>query len=143
MAERLMERPVEAHRTRRETVPNAAYQAYSILYAAFIVLPIVAGADKFFNFLVDWTRYLSPLAVSAVGGRAELFMKFVGVVEIFAGFLVAIKPRLGSLVVGVWLLGIVGNLLSIPGFYDVAARDAGLACGAFALWRLSAYFREY
>src|SRR5262249_40025204 len=115
MAERLLERPSEVQRAHhRELEPAGVYQAYSILYAVFIILPIVAGADKFFNYLVDWTRYLSPMATGVVGDHAGLFMKAVGIVEIVAGFLVAIVPKVGSFIVGVWLLAITANLLTIP-----------------------------
>lgn len=58
-------------------------------------------------------------------------------IEIAAGILVAAKPRWGALVMGFWLAGIIGNLLMIPGYFDVALRDFGLALGAFSLWRLS------
>lgn len=122
----------------RSTEP--AYQAYSTLYLGYTVLPIVAGLDKFTHYLADWTRYLSPLAVRLTGIQADSFMMIVGVVEIAAGLLVAVKPRWGSAVVGLWLMGVVLNLLSMPGFYDVALRDFGLALGAFSLWRLSGQF---
>lgn len=119
----------------RHTEP--AYQAYSTLYVGFTALPIVAGLDKFTHYLVDWTRYLSPIATRITGLEADTFMMLIGVIEIAAGILVAVKPRWGSFVVGLWLLGIVVNLLAIPGFYDVALRDFGLSLGAFSLWRLS------
>ena len=57
-----------------------------------------------------------------------------------AGLLVAFMPAIGGLVVGAWLCGIILNLLSIPGYYDVALRDLGLALGAFALARLASEF---
>jgi uncharacterized membrane protein HdeD (DUF308 family) len=64
----------------------------------------------------------------------------VGAIEIVAGLLVAFKPRIGAYVVAVWLLSIIGNLLMIPGYYDVALRDFGLFLAALALARLSAEF---
>jgi hypothetical protein len=59
------------------------------------------------------------------------------VIEIVAGILVAIKPRWGAYIVVLWLLGIIVNLLTYPGFYDVALRDFGLLLAALALGRLS------
>lgn len=115
-----------------------AYQAYATLYVGFIALPVIAGADKFFHYLVDWNQYLAP-SVARMFGASE-FMRFVGVVEMAAGVLVAVKPRIGAFVVGLWLLGIIGNLLMIPGYYDVALRDFGLALGAYSLWRLSGQY---
>ena len=67
-------------------------------------------------------------------------MLAVGVIEIIAGILVAIKPRIGAYVVSAWLLGIVVNLLLIPGYFDIALRDFGLSLGALALARLSEEF---
>jgi len=61
----------------------------------------------------------------------------VGVIEIIAGFIVAVAPRIGGWIVGLWLCGIIVNLLMIPGYFDIALRDFGLALGAFALARLS------
>ena len=118
-------------------VSNPSYQAYQILHIAFTVAPIVAGLDKFFHLLADWDMYLSPMVSRTLGINGHTFMLGVGVVEIIAGLLVAVAPRIGGWVVGIWLCGIILNLLSIPSFFDVALRDLGLALGAFALARLS------
>jgi hypothetical protein len=67
-------------------------------------------------------------------------MFVVGVIEIIAGLGVLLKPKFFAYVVSAWLLLIVANLLMIPGYYDVALRDFGLALGAFALARLSQKF---
>jgi hypothetical protein len=64
-------------------------------------------------------------------------MYVVGVVEIVAGVAVAVIPRYGGLLVAAWLAGIILNLLTIPGFYDVALRDFGLLVAALALSRLA------
>src|SRR3954466_11223576 len=117
-----------------------SYQAYQILYIALIVAPLIAGADKFFHFLVNWDQYLSPLVSRMLPISGHTFMLGVGVIEIVAGLLVAFMPAIGGLVVGAWLCGIILNLLSIPGYYDVALRDLGLALGAFALSRLATEF---
>ena len=118
-------------------VSSPSYQAYQILHVAFTIAPIVAGIDKFFHFLVNWDMYLSPLVTKTLGVPAHTFMMGVGVIEVVAGLLVAAAPRIGGYVVGLWLLGIVVNLLTIPAYLDVALRDFGLALGAFALARLS------
>jgi len=75
-----------------------------------------------------------------LGGHGHEFMLAAGVIEIVAGIGVLLKPKIFGYVVGVWLLGIIGNLLLIPGFYDIALRDLGLSLGAFALARLSAIY---
>ena len=112
-------------------------QAYWILRAGFTVAPILAGLDKFFHVLVDWDKYLAPSVNNLLGGNGHAFMLAVGVIEIVAGIGVALRPRIFAYVVAAWLLGIIVNLLLIPGYFDVALRDLGLALGALALGRLS------
>jgi uncharacterized membrane protein YphA (DoxX/SURF4 family) len=115
-----------------------AHRAYTILKFGFTIAPIIAGLDKFFNLLVDWTQYLTPLVPAWTGIDPALFMMVVGVIEIIAGIVVAVKPKFGALVVAAWLWGIIINLLLIPGYYDVALRDLGLSFGALALAALAA-----
>ena len=52
----------------------------------------------------------------------------------------AVKPRYAAYVVAVWLAGIVINLLTYSGFYDIALRDFGLMLGALTLARLASRF---
>lgn len=141
---KILEHPVRGVRPRLTEVRGSqpAYQAYTLLYFGYVALPVVAGLDKFFDALVNWSQYLSPLAQRLLGGNPDGIMRLVGIVEIAAGVLVAVRPRIGALVVGLWLLGIVANLVSIPGYLDIALRDIGLAAGAFALWRLSEQFAD-
>jgi len=110
------------------------------LHLAYVVAPIVAGVDKFFHVLVNWDQYLSPLAAQMLPVAPHTFMLAVGVIEIVAGLLVALMPAVGAWVVAAWLCGIILNLLSIPGYFDVALRDLGLALGAVALARLASEF---
>lgn len=121
-------------------ISRPSYQAYQILYAGFIALPVIAGIDKFFHLLVNWDMYLAPAIakVSPLGSHG--LMLAVGVIEIVAGLLVAFKPRIGAYVVAFWLWGIIVNLLLIPNYFDVALRDFGLSLGALALARLSREF---
>lgn len=124
--------------TRVESSPT--YQAYQILHVGFAVLPIIAGLDKFFHILVNWDLYLAPVIARLSPISGHNLMIIVGVVEIIAGVLVAVRPRIGAYVVALWLWGIIINLLLLSGFYDVALRDFGLSLGALALGRLSAEF---
>jgi hypothetical protein len=121
---------------------SPSYQAYQILQIAFVVAPGVAGVDKFFHFLVNWDQYLAPTVARMLPMSGHTFMLGVGAIEIVAGLLVAFMPAVGGLVVGAWLCGIVFNLLLIPGYFDVALRDIGLALGAFALARLATEFNS-
>jgi hypothetical protein len=67
-------------------------------------------------------------------------MLAVGVVEILAGVLVGVLPRIGGYVVAAWLAGIIVNLLVLGDFYDVALRDFGLLVSVLALARLASAF---
>ena len=101
--------------------------------------PIIAGIDKYFNILADWSMYLSPLATKLVPVSAATFMHIIGIVEIIAGLIVLSRwTRIGSYVVMAWLLGIAVNLLTTGMFYDLAVRDVEIAIGAFALSQLTA-----
>lgn len=124
------------------TQTRPAYQAYQLLYLGFIIAPLVAGVDKFTNVLTDWDKYLAPVVAGLLPFSAGTFMLFVGIVEIGAAVLVALRPQIGAYVVAAWLAGIVINLLLIPGYFDIALRDFGLMLGALALARLSVEFAE-
>ncbi|WP_434441520.1 hypothetical protein [Lentzea sp. E54] len=119
------------------TRTDPATQAFVLLRTVFTVAPILFGLDKFFNVLVDWPVYLAPWIDSIVPGTPQTAMYLVGVIEIVAGVLVALRPKWGGLVVAAWLLGIIVNLLTLSGYYDVALRDFGLLVGALALSRLA------
>ncbi len=116
---------------------DPARQGYLLLRTVFTVAPIIFGLDKFTNILTDWTSYLAPVATAVVPVTPQAFMYGVGVVEILAGIAVAARPRFGSLLVAVWLLGIIVNLLVLGNFFDVALRDFGLMIAALALNRLA------
>lgn len=115
---------------------DAVEQAFRILHLGFVVAPILAGLDKFFNLLVDWSQYVPGFLNGVVD--ASVLLPIVGVIEIAAGLLVLARPRIGGIVVAGWLIAIIVGLLSIPGYFDVALRDLGLALGALALSRLAA-----
>ena len=116
---------------------EAGYQAFVMLRIAFAVAPIAFGVDKFFNVLTDWPLYLATWVDDLMPGSAQDFMYFVGGVEILAGVLVAVRPRIGAPVVALWLAGIILTLVTGPGYYDVALRDFGLLLGALTLTRLA------
>lgn len=120
---------------------NPSFQAFSLLRVGFTVAPILFGLDKFLGLLAaDWTVYLWSGAVSALPGSAATIMAAVGVIEIVAGILVAVRPRLGGYVVAGWLAGIIVNLLLVGDFFDIALRDFGLLLGALTLARLATAF---
>lgn len=116
---------------------DPTFRAFFLLRTVFVIAPIAFGLDKFTNVLTDWSVYLAPWINDIVPGNADQAMYAVGVVEIVAGLLVAVAPRLGAYVVAAWLLGIIVDLLTLHDFYDVALRDFGLFVGALALAQLA------
>ncbi|HVC35688.1 MAG TPA: hypothetical protein VNL16_19440 [Chloroflexota bacterium] len=116
---------------------NPIGQAFWIMRVTFTIAPILFGLDKFFNILVDWPKYLAPWIPALLNVSPQTFMRGVGVVEIVAGILVGIWPEFFAYVVTLWLWGIIINLLTGPGYYDVALRDFGLSLGALTLGRLA------
>jgi|ERR687892_710026 hypothetical protein len=126
-------------RTRARDDP--AYQAYLTLRTGFVVAPVLFGLDKLTNLLADWTAYLAPAVDRLVPGSAHSMMLAVGVVEVAAGLVVAVRPKLGGYLVAAWLAGIIGNLLLGGGHHDVALRDLGLLLAALALARLATAFQ--
>ena len=120
-----------------------AFQGYLLLRTGFVVAPILFGIDKFFNWTVKWPQYLAPWINRIMPGNAQQFMYVVGAVEILAGVIVLLHPKIGSAIVALWLAGIVVNLLtnSPPEYYDIALRDFGLFLAAVTLNRLAAQYQ--
>jgi hypothetical protein len=116
------------------------YQAFALMRLTFTIAPIAFGIDKFANVLVDWPTYLAPWINDLAPGSGQDFMYVVGAIEILAGIAVALKPRYGAYIVAAWLGGIVINLLTHSGFYDIALRDFGLLLAALTLARLAAVY---
>jgi hypothetical protein len=130
--ESVISRPLRA-----ELAHNPERQAYELLHWGFVAAPVIAGVDKFTELLADWDMYLAPPIASVLGGASHGFMLVVGVVEVIAGLVVALRPRLGAYVVAAWLGGIILNLLIGGQHFDIALRDFGLMLGALALGRLA------
>ena len=123
---------------RARTEPDQ--RAFLLLRVGFTVLPILMGLDKFANLMTTWEHYLAPWMVNLLPFSAHTAMLIVGVIEVIAGVLVAIKPRYAAYIVALWLAGIIINLLTYSGFYDVALRDFGLLLAALTLARLSTVY---
>ena len=140
MSSTTLEPPAAALPALSDRLRDPAYQAFLLLRIAFTVAPILFGLDKFFNVMVNWEQYLAPWINDIVPGSATTAMHLVGIVEIVAGIFVAIKPRYGAYVVAAWLAGIVINLLTYSGYYDIALRDFGLMLGALTLARLATVY---
>lgn len=129
-----------------QRIKDPKFEAFLALRTLFTVAPILFGLDKFFNLLPHvphdaltshWGRYLAPWIDALLPGNADQGMYLVGAVEIAAGLLVAFAPRIGAWVVAAWLAGIIVDLLTLSGYYDVALRDFGLLVAAVVLGRLA------
>jgi hypothetical protein len=137
--------PVRSSSTVRSTsiahrLGNPAFQAFTLLRIGFTVAPILFGLDKFLDWLVDWRIYLAPEFNDLIPGNAHQALLAIGVVEIVAGLVVALRPRFGGYLVAAWLGGIITNLLLLGDYYDVALRDFGLLLAALTLARLATAF---
>ncbi len=112
------------------------------LRIALGLAPFLAGLDKFFNLLTNWTMYLNPLALRVVPVAPGTFMRAVGVIEMIVGIAILTRwTRLGAYVAAAWLVGIALNLATMGAYFDVAVRDLLIAVAAFSLARLTE-FRE-
>ena len=121
---------------------NPTFQAFTLLRIGFVVAPILFGLDKFADWLVDWRIYLAPEVNELIPGNAHQAMLAVGVIEIVAGLVVALRPKFGGYLVAAWLGGIIVNLLLQADFYDIALRDFGLLLAALTLARLATAFER-
>jgi len=110
---------------------------FNLLKLTYGIVPIVAGADKFTNILVDWDQYLHPAIADMLPFSPHAFMMIVGVIEIVAGIIVLARPAVGGLIVSAWLVLIALQLLAGGTYLDVAVRDLVMAIGAFSMARLA------
>lgn len=121
------------HTTTSMTKVSRATQTLRITYG---LLPILAGLDKFMHVLTDWNKYLAPIVTDVIPVTPGAFMSIVGVIEIVAGIIVFIRPKVGSIIVALWLIAIAINLLLTGQYFDIAVRDIIMAIGAFCLYTL-------
>ena len=128
---------IEARNKESETKRGYSHQAYRILQFVFVVLPILAGLDKFFYFLTNWGKYLSPEVPQYSTLNTPFIMMIAGLIEIAVGICVAFKPKVFAYIIALWLLLVFINLIILGKFFDVALRDGALCLSAFALARLS------
>jgi uncharacterized membrane protein YphA (DoxX/SURF4 family) len=112
--------------------------AWWVLRLALGLGPLIAGADKFFNILTDWSMYLNPDIAALMPFEAATMMQVIGVVEMIVGAAILTSfTRIGAWVAMAWLIGIAVNLLITGMFFDLAVRDLEIAVAAYALARLT------
>lgn len=130
--------PLQVHHA--DDLTDPVVQSFWLLRIGFTVAPILFGLDKLSHWLVNWDRYLTPELSDLFNTSAHSLMRIVGIIEIVAGLVVAVRPRFGGYLVAAWLAGIIVNLLMMADYYDVALRDFGLLLGALTLARLATAF---
>ena len=114
------------------------HSLYLPLKLTYGLVPLLAGLDKFFHILVDWTIYLPEPVANLLPVSAATFMMIVGVIEVIAGAAVlTVLTRLGAWVVMVWLI-MIAVVVTVGGHLDIAVRDLALAVGAFTLAQVAA-----
>lgn len=126
-----------------DTMAQNAQNVRKILQYTYGIVPIVAGLDKFTNFLTRWENYLSPSVTALLPFSAGTFMHIVGIIEIAAGILVLLRPRIGGYVVMAWLILIALTLIFGGHYFDVAVRDIVMAIGAYCLAALSPNYSHH
>lgn len=124
-------------------IDNNVSRAWYLLYFTYGLLPIIAGLDKYFHFIVNWNMYLNPAIPELFHMSAITFMYIVGFIEIFAGLVVLARPVFGGYLVAAWLMVIVINLLSMGMYFDIAIRDTAMAIGAYVLVLLTQELRRF
>ena len=115
------------------TLQQSIKHPFNLLKFTFVIVPIVAGLDKFTNLLTDWTQYINPAFLEMLPFSGSTFMMIVGIIEIIAGVIVLIKTELGGYIVAAWLTLIALTLLGEFNFIDVAVRDFVMAIPAFSM----------
>jgi uncharacterized membrane protein YphA (DoxX/SURF4 family) len=125
--------------TKQRLKTDPGFQAFWALRIGFTALPILMGADKFAHVLTNWDQYYAPRLDWLLPGSMSVHtaMYIVGIVEIVAGIVVLLEPRIGSFLVAGWLVGIMVDLLLLSHNGDIALRDFGLFLAALTLARLA------
>lgn len=117
-------------------------QTFNLLKYTFVVVPIVAGADKFTNLLTNWPQYINPTIAGMLPLSPAVFMMIVGVIEITAGIIVLKRPAIGGQIVAAWLTLIALTLLLGFNYIDVAVRDLVMAISAFSMAQLAKFVKQ-
>ncbi|WP_037573456.1 hypothetical protein [Sporocytophaga myxococcoides] len=120
---------------------NSLRSVFNLLKFTYVIVPIVAGLDKFTNILTTWENYLNPSLEPMLPFSPHIFMMIVGVIEIVAGVIVLIKPQIGGLIVAAWLTLIAITLITSGRYFDIAVRDLTMAIGAFSMSRLATFIK--
>jgi hypothetical protein len=112
-------------------------QTFNLLKYTFVIVPIVAGADKFTNLLTNWEQYVNPAVIKLIPFPTSVFMMIVGTIEVAAGIIVLKKTEIGGYIVAAWLTVVALTLLIGLNYVDIAIRDLVMAITALSVARIS------
>jgi uncharacterized membrane protein YphA (DoxX/SURF4 family) len=117
---------------------DRVHSVQQILRVLFGVVPVVAGADKFFNLLTNWEQYVNPTVERLLPFSNTTIMHIAGVIEIAAGLIVLSRfTTIGAYLVSAWLALIAISLIASGHYIDVAVRDLVMSASAYSLATLS------
>jgi len=130
------------HSTAQRLKADPSFQAFWLMRVGFTLVPILFGADKFAHVMVNWDKYLAPDVQRWLSpfDTVHQTMYVVGAVEILAGLVVLLLPRVGGYLVALWLAGIIVNLAVLGGYWDILMRDVALFLLALTFARLASAF---
>jgi uncharacterized membrane protein YphA (DoxX/SURF4 family) len=122
---------------------DRVHSVQQTLRVLFGVVPVVAGADKFFNLLTNWEQYVNPTLERLLPFSTTTFMHIAGIIEIVAGLIVLSRfTTFGAYLVSAWLALIAISLIASGHYLDVAVRDLVMSASAYSLAALSRIHQE-
>lgn len=118
--------------------------SWSLLRYSYGIVILLVGLDKIFgtDLIVQWSKYISPFALSILPISVPAFLVLIGIIEVVVAIMMLTKfPRIAGYLSIAWLLIIAVNLF-LGGFIDIAVRDILLAVGAYVSVLLSIALEE-
>lgn len=133
----------EMHDLATITKVDAARQAYLALWATMIAFPVLFGIDRFTGAMnSNWEAYVAGWANDLLPGTASDAVVVFGVVELALAALVALAPRYGGDLLGLWFVLLSVNLFAITGMTWIGMGTAALAICCFAMARMSTTYHH-
>ncbi len=115
-----------------------------ILKITYGSLFIFVGADKFFNILTNWDRFISTVCLEIIPISPTVFLHIFGILQIIIGLLIlSAYTMLGAIIGLIVLLGIFLNLLFTQDFTVVLTHDFIMILGLIVLIELTRIKRSY
>lgn len=114
-----------------------SYQAYEVLHVGCSLIFLLMGADKYLNLFTDWSKYYSSGLLDYIPLTTGRLIATIGLLEIVAGVLIALVPRIGGYIAAAWLWVVIANLVLLGNYFEVGLLNLGFSLGAVSLARLA------